>query len=173
MVENVIYLDEPACVDSRDRLEIDPFRTCGDISPDDCSIDSVRKQCPLKCSSCCKDSTGSLLVGGSKILTCQTLWKSNDKLCKKSHLVQKFCPEMCGKCKYKTTSPTPSNIPTFTPSSLPTPGPTTTLSLPPTIVRVTAIPTLIIPTTEPTREPTIEPTVEPTLDPTIDVVNHE
>lgn len=50
-----------------------------------------------------KGSKGSLLVDSSKILRRQNL---SIELCH-SNNVQKFCPEKCGKCGNKTTSPTP------------------------------------------------------------------
>ena len=94
-----MYWSIPACIDSRDRIEISSaFYTCEDIGKealpfDKCSSDAaLRDHCPVTCESCCKDSEGVMWADGM-LRTCDRLrfkcgnWK-----------ISKFCPQTCGTC---------------------------------------------------------------------------
>lgn len=109
--DKAIYLDKPACVDSRDRLRKDITRTCNDISTSDCvERDIISEQCPVTCgySSCCKDSKGPFLVGGEEF-TCKSIPPG---YCGK-YLLSEYCPVSCGSCIPPTSFPseTPSDAP--------------------------------------------------------------
>ena len=87
----------PACMDSRDKVPIDPKyypAYCSDLGGkvpmDKCSQWGVRTQCPVSCNSCCSDTTGQVLYNYG-------LHNCGD-LKDKCHLdgVKEFCPVTCG-----------------------------------------------------------------------------
>lgn len=90
---NYILWSTPGCYDSRDRIYISKESkvSCMDLdsTSTECSIDKVKKLCPVTCGSCCIDSVGEFWIEG-KLKRCENL----QYRCGKSK-VQAFCPETC------------------------------------------------------------------------------
>lgn len=97
-ITNVIFLDHPICIDSKDPIPLSNGRLafCADIGDDfseeRCNNWNVRSHCPASCKECCHDSPGKIWVNGSARF-CPTLTNQcNNKM------IQTFCPETCEVC---------------------------------------------------------------------------
>ena len=99
MLSNSIYLDVPACIDSRDALPLNNGKVsfCTDIGNsvpfERCERQwKIRQNCPVSCKNCCRDSPGKIWVN-KEVRMCNSL----KDLCRNS-AVQQFCPETCNSC---------------------------------------------------------------------------
>jgi len=97
-----IFLEAPACFDSRDVLQLRSGRKvlCEDMGKkmffNDCGELNVNRHCPQTCKVCkCEDSTGPLFVNG-EVRTCG---EDLADQCSSRDKVRTFCPKTCNVCR--------------------------------------------------------------------------
>jgi len=96
--KSYIFLDPPACQDSKDQIPHFPYRVCDDLVKNEyrgkCKLKKIHKFCPNTCGSCCEDSKG-FLIRHLKVKKCK--WMRKRDLKNKS--VRKFCPLKYNACE--------------------------------------------------------------------------
>jgi len=99
--DDPIYLDRPACEETRDAFDDVvalglPIHTCEDVEETQsifCDSSEVNEFCPVTCNTCVEDSSGQMTFLYNDI-TCKEVKEEPETLCT-NEWINKFCLETC------------------------------------------------------------------------------
>ena len=99
-----VYLDKPACQESRDLIDGDYiFTVCTDYKTaalqDECQNPLLKSKCPISCNACFKDTKWGTLMWKKRSISCAKVARKSLKMrkrwCKKKQAIGLFCRETC------------------------------------------------------------------------------